>query len=131
MKNQKPKTIGYWISTGLLSLGMLAGGIGQLMQEKFNVIGVTHLGYPVYILFILGTWKLLGVVAILAPNLKLIKEWAYAGFFFLLTGAVISHIVSGDKVVEYIAPFIFACLVVTSWYMRPDNRKLNFGNVTG
>lgn len=130
MKNQKLQKGLYWAATLLLSLGMLAGGIGQIMQEKFNVVGVTHLGYPSYILYILGTWKILGVFVILAPKLKLMKEWAYAGFFFLLTGAVVSHIVSGDQMVEYIAPFIFGCLVVCSWHLRPSDRKLNYGSFT-
>ena len=82
-----------------------------------------HLGYPVYFLSIIGTWKILGVITILIPGFKLLKEWAYAGFFFAMTGAVISHIASGDTFKEFIAPLIFALLIITSWYFRPADRK--------
>lgn len=120
----RTKPIGYWLTTGLLAFGMLAGGTGQLLQLKFNVDGVTHLGYPLYLLYILGTWKIIGVIALLVPGYLLAKEWAYAGFFFLLMGAVTSHIVSGDGVGAYIFPLIFAILTVLSWYLRPAHRRL-------
>jgi uncharacterized membrane protein YphA (DoxX/SURF4 family) len=93
-------------------------------KAKANIDGITHLGYPIYFLTILGTWKILGVIALLVPKFTLIKEWAYAGFFFAMTGAVCSHIASGDGFKEFIAPLVFAVLVVVSWYFRPANRKL-------
>lgn len=125
MDNQKSKKIAFWIVTGLLSFGMLLGGTAQLLRAKFNVDGIVHLGYPEYILSILGTWKILGTIIILLPKYPLVKEWAYAGLFFLLSGAVISHIVSGDTFFQYIAPLIFAILTIASWYLRPTERKLN------
>ena len=93
----------YWISTLWLASGMLATGIQQLLRMKVEgavsppgVEGITHLGYPVYFLTILGIWKILGVVALLAPRKPLVKEWAYAGFFFTMSGAIFSHIAVGD-----------------------------------
>jgi hypothetical protein len=120
----KKNTIIYWVSTGLLSFGMFAGGIAQLFRVQANVDGITHLGYPIYFLSILGTWKLFGVLALLIPKYPLLKEWAYAGLFFAMTGATISHIASGDTIVQYIAPIIFSLLTIVSWYYRPDSRKI-------
>lgn len=129
-KSGQRKRIGYWVATGLLVFGMVAGGIGQLTYAKFNVDGMTHLGYPLYTMRIIGAWKLLGVVAILIPGYGLLKEWAYAGFFFILTGAVISHIVSGDPFQAWVAPLVFVGLTVLSWYLRPANRRLTTGPAT-
>ena len=106
----------YWISTIWLALGMLSGGMAQLFREKQTVDGILHLGYPLYFVSIISTWKILGVIIILIPNFKLLKEWAYAGFFFAMTGAVISHIASGDNFIQFIAPLIFAILTLVSWY---------------
>ncbi len=89
---KKRNTIIYWIITLFLSIGMLAGGIQQMLQiGGYNEI-ITRLGYPLYFLSIIGVWKILGVMAILLPKLYLLKEWAYAGFFFVMSGAFISHI---------------------------------------
>jgi len=120
----KTKTIFYWISTGLLVAGMLSGGIAQLLRAKWNVDGFAHLGYPVYLMSILGTWKILGVLTLLLPGFRLLKEWAYAGFFFLMTGAVISHLVSGDGISGVIAQSTFVLLIVLSWALRPASRKI-------
>src|SRR5215510_4061933 len=103
----KRNKIIYWISTIWLSLGMLSTGTLQLLKLKAEgavappgVYGIAHLGYPIYFLTILGIWKILGVVALLIPRFPLLKEWAYAGFFFAMSGAVFSHIASGDSVSE-------------------------------
>jgi DoxX-like family len=125
MKNQK---IAYWIVTGLLSFGMLLGGTAQILRAKFNVDGIVHLGYPEYVLPILGTWKVLAIFVILMPKYLLIKEWAYAGLFFLLSGGVVSHFASGDGISQTLPVFVFMCLTVASWYLRPVERKLNFNN---
>ena len=121
----KTHKIIYWISTVLLALGMLSGGIAQLIRATPNVEGITHLGYPVYLLTILGVWKILGVIALLVPNFKLVKEWAYAGFFFAMSGAFFSHLASGDGFGEIFPSLLFLILTVISWYFRPENRKLN------
>lgn len=127
MTSRKTNARLYWLATVLLCAGMLAGAIGQLSKADFNVQGVTHLGYPHYLLNVIGIWKILGVIALLMPGYLLLKEWTYAGFFFLLSGATISHIVSGDPFGEYIAPLLFCGLTVASWYWRPAARRLSGG----
>jgi hypothetical protein len=84
---------------------------------------VEHLGYPGYFSVILGVWKVLGAVAVLAPRFPRLKEWAYAGMFFNMTGAVASHVAVGDPVVTLIAPIIFSVLVAASWLLRPLARR--------
>jgi DoxX-like family len=124
MENKKSKNIGYWAVTGFLCFGMLLGGSAQLYRASFNVDGIVHLGFPVYVLTIIGLWKILAVVAILIPNYLLLKEWAYAGLFFLLSGGVVAHFASGDGILEALPVFMFMCLTVISWYLRPANRRL-------
>jgi DoxX-like family len=119
----KKQPIAYWICTGLLSLGMFFGGIAQASHAKWNVEGMMRLGYPLYFMTIIGTWKILGVIALLVPGYQLVKEWAYAGFFILMTGAVVSHLASGEQVTQVIAPSIFVILIVLSWKLRPADRK--------
>lgn len=123
--------ITYWISTLWLASGMLATGVLQLLKMKAEgavsppgVEGIQHLGYPVYFLTILGIWKLLGVIAVLAPKSPLIKEWAYAGFFFTMSGAIFSHVAVGDPAKELIPSLLLLVLTVVSWYFRPASRKL-------
>jgi hypothetical protein len=120
----KRNKIIYWIATVWLAFGMLSGGIAQLAKVKPTVDGVVHLGYPVYFLNIIGTWKILGVVAILVPRFPLVKEWAYAGFFFLMTGALFSHFAGGDAASAFFGPSLLLVLTVVSWYFRPADRKL-------
>ncbi|MBW8202061.1 DoxX family protein [Flagellimonas abyssi] len=122
MKNRN--TIIYWVVTIFLSIGMVAGGVQQLFQiGGYNEI-VTQLGYPLYLLSILGAWKLLGVIAILIPKFPLVKEWAYAGFFFAMSGAFISHLTMGQSFMDAIPSLILMVVTVLSWYFRPANRKL-------
>jgi uncharacterized membrane protein YphA (DoxX/SURF4 family) len=121
----KRNKIIYWIATIWLSLGMLSGGIAQLLKVKETVDGITHLGYPAYFLTIIGVWKILGVVAVLIPKFPLVKEWAYAGFFFLITGAFYSHFATGDHAKEFFGPTLLLILIVVSWYFRPVDRKID------
>lgn len=120
----KAKKIIYWIATVWLSLGMMSSAIVQLIRMPEVVQSVTHLGYPAYILTILGVWKILGVLAILAPRLPLLKEWAYAGFFFVSTGALVSHITMGDPFGEIFPSVLLLILTIVSWYLRPESRKI-------
>ena len=113
----------YWISTVWLALGMASTGGVQLFKLPADVEMMTRLGYPSYLLTILGVWKLLGVIAVLAPKFPVVKEWAYAGFFFAMSGAVISHIAVGDPVKEIFPPLLLLVLTVISWYFRPASRK--------
>ncbi len=114
----------YWIATIWLSLGMVSTGVVQLIQMKEETDMMTRLGYPLYLLTILGVWKILGVIAVLAPRFPLLKEWAYAGFFFAMSGAVISHIAVGDSAKELFGPILLIVLTVVSWYFRPAGRRL-------
>jgi hypothetical protein len=114
----------YWIATLWLSLGMLSTGIVQLLKTEQEVTLMTHLGYPVYFLTIIGVWKILGVVAVLMPKFPLLKEWAYAGFFIAMSGAVVSHLIKGDEAKELFGPTLLLILTVVSWYFRPADRKL-------
>lgn len=116
------RSTGYWITTGLFALALFASGIGDLVQAPQIVEGVTHLGYPVYLVTLLGIWKVLGVGAILAPGLPRLKEWAYAGFVFELSGAAFSHLSVGEPGV--VVPLALLVLGVASWALRPENRLL-------
>src|SRR4051812_2479536 len=122
----KRNKIIYWIATIWLALGMLSTGAVQLFKEKAGAGGVdsiTHLGYPIYFLTIVGIWKILGVVTVLIPKFPLLKEWAYAGFFFVMSGAAFSHIASGS-VNEIFPSLLLLILTVVSWYFRPADRKI-------
>src|SRR4051812_28584874 len=123
----KRNKIIYWIFTAWLALGMLSTGIVQLLKGKSGAGGadsITHLGYPGYFLTILGVWKLLGVVAVLMPKFPLLKEWAYAGFFFAMSGAIFSHLAVGDGAKEFFGPSLLLILTVVSWYFRPADRRI-------
>jgi uncharacterized membrane protein YphA (DoxX/SURF4 family) len=123
----RARKIIYWIATIWLALGMLATGIVQLLKAKNGQGGadmIIHLGYPLYLITILGIWKILGVVAVLIPKFPLLKEWAYAGFFFVMTGAIFSNIASHDSISEIFPSLLLLILTIVSWYFRPANRKL-------
>jgi DoxX-like family len=122
---EKRNKIIYWVATALLAIGMLQSGIFAVLRTKQWVDLITPLGYPLYFLTILGTWKILGVIAILIPRFKLLKEWAYAGFFFAMTGALASHLACGDDNVKgLIGPFFQTIFIILSWYFRPADRKI-------
>ncbi len=125
---EKRKKIAYWIITGLLCFCML-GGIGQLFQVKQVVDGFASLHYPLYFLSIIGFWKIMAIIAIVVPKFPLAKEWAYAGIFFVMTGASISHIAVGNPVFHIIVPLIIAGLAIASWYLRPPSRRTNSVNL--
>lgn len=120
----KRNKIIYWVATLWLSLGMVSTGIVQIMKMEEEIDNFTSLGYPQYLMTIIGVWKILGVIAILILGFQLLKEWAYAGFFFVMSGAVISHLVSCHSVGEIFPPLILLILTVISWYFRPADRKL-------
>jgi hypothetical protein len=123
----KARKIIYWIATIWLALGMTATGVVQLLKAKDGQGGadmIKHLGYPVYSLTLLGAWKILGIIAVLIPKFPLLKEWAYAGFFFVMSGAIFSHIAVGDRVNEIFPALLQLVLVAASWYFRPAKRKI-------
>jgi len=113
----------YWIATIWRALGMLSSGIVQLLKVQTERDFITGLGYPVYFLTLLGIWKIVGVFALFIPKFPLLKEWAYASFFFAMSGAVFSHMASGDSISELFPPLLLLILTVVSWYFRPADRK--------
>jgi hypothetical protein len=104
------------------------GGVAQVAHVKGTVDGFVHiLGYPPYFVTILGVWKVLGVIAILVPRFPRLKEWAYAGIFFDLTGAAASCAAVGGYGAygfHIIAPLIIAGFAVASWAFRPESRTI-------
>ena len=124
----KRNKIIYWIATIWLSLGMISTGVVQLLKLKGDGPGslesMTHLGYPAYFVTILGISKVLGVVALLIPKFSLLKEWAYAGFFFMMSGAIFTHIAAGNSMSEIFPSLLLLILIVVSWYFRPSDRKI-------
>lgn len=120
----KTQTIGYWVTTGLVALAMAAGGALDVIGAPAVLEAVEKLGYPAYVATLLGTWKLLGAAAILAPGMPRLKEWAYAGMFFDLTGAALSHAAVHDPAPKIITPLVLAALAIASWLLRPQSRVL-------
>jgi uncharacterized membrane protein YphA (DoxX/SURF4 family) len=120
------RVVAYWVTTGLLALECGVGGVMSVLRlSPFSEI-INHLGYPAYFMTIIGVWYMLGGVAVLAPRLPRLKEWAYAGLIFVYTGAVASHLAVGDPVVTLIAPVMFTGLVVVSWALRPVSRRVGW-----
>ncbi|AZA83758.1 DoxX-like family protein [Chryseobacterium lactis] len=126
--SEKRKKIIYWIFTLWMALGMISTAIVQLIKNKDELANFTNLGYPSYLMTIIGIWKILGVIAILIPKQLLLKEWAYAGFFFVMSGAVISHLIVGDTAGRTFPAVLLFVLVIISWYFRPANRKISLNN---
>ena len=123
----RAKNIAYWTSTVLVAFFM-SGGIAQVAHVKATVDGFVHiLGYPPYFVTILGVWKVLGAIAILVPRFPRLKEWAYAGIFFDLTGAAASNASVGGYGAygfHVIAPLLICVLTVVSWALRPESRRI-------
>jgi DoxX-like family len=121
----KAKNIAYWTTTILVAFFIGGGGVAQMAQFLGNVHGVVPvLGYPMYFFGILGFWKALGAIAILVPRFPRLKEWAYAGIFFDLTGAAASVAAVGVYAFHIVAPLVLAGLTVASWALRPENRTI-------
>jgi uncharacterized membrane protein YphA (DoxX/SURF4 family) len=120
----KTNKIVYWIATIWLALGMTSTGIVQFIKMKEEAAMMAHLGYPLYMLTLLGVWKILGAAAVLIPKFPLVKEWAYAGFFFVMSGAVFSHLAVGDGAKDFFGPVLLLVLTFVSWYFRPADRKI-------
>ena len=118
----KPKLIGYWATTGLFAAAFLASGAAELASAPAVVASTVALGYPAYVVTILGIWKVLSVPALLTPRLPRLKEWAYAGIFFDLTGAAASHAFSGDSPGKIAIPLVLLLVAAASWALRPPSR---------
>jgi hypothetical protein len=120
----RTRTIAYWATTGFLVFNMLSGGLAELAQLDANAEGMRALGYAPYVMTILGVWKVLGTVVLLAPRLERLKEWAYAGVVFNMTGAAVSHAVSGSEAWHVYYTGFVALLALASWALRPASRTL-------
>jgi uncharacterized membrane protein YphA (DoxX/SURF4 family) len=121
------RVIAYWATTAVLAFFLLSGAAGELTHQWGTLETTTILGYPMYLLTIIGFWKVLGALALLVPRFPRLKEWAYAGIFFNMTGAAASHAFSGDYGVyayHVIATLAIAVLAVASWALRPPSRRL-------
>ncbi|HYU10103.1 MAG TPA: DoxX family protein [Gemmatimonadales bacterium] len=118
------KGIGYWATTALVAFAVVSGGAAELARRPDNIEGLVKLGYPAYLATIIGFWKVLGGIAILAPRLPRLKEWAYAGIFFNMSGAAVSHAVSHDATWHVIVTASLAALALASWALRSQTRIL-------
>jgi hypothetical protein len=123
MKPNKAKSVGYWVTTGLLVFCM-TGGIFELLRLQPTMDGITRLGYPAYIIPALGLGKVLAILAILWPGLPRLKEWAYAGIFFNMLGAIVSHVAQHDATWSIAVTVTIAAITLASWALRPQGRTL-------
>lgn len=124
----KSRNIVYWTMTILVAFFIGSGGVAQVAQYVASPRGIVPvLGYPMYFFAILGVWKALGALAILVPRYPLLKEWAYAGIFFDLTGAAASCALSGGYGAygfHVIAPLVLTGFTMASWALRPESRRI-------
>ena len=122
---KKNKTI-FWVATIIIILWEGVMPLGTLLfTPEYATVGTRPLGYPDYFAYALIICKVLGVFAIAFPKTpSKLKEWAYAGFFFLMSGALFTHLMSGSHAAEYFGPGLLLILTVTSWYLRPESRKI-------
>jgi uncharacterized membrane protein YphA (DoxX/SURF4 family) len=120
----RAKKIMYWVTTLLVATAYFVTGIGNLIPVAHIARDMSHLGYPPYFLYVLGTWKILGAIVIVFPKVPRLKEWAYAGMVFDLTGAAFSRSATGDPVMMVIVPVAIAGIVMISWALRPEAAML-------
>src|SRR5262245_15526826 len=122
--HMKGKIIAYWICTVIIALMIGSGGVAQVLRVPQNVEGLTALGYPLHFIVLLGAWKVLGALALLVPGLRLVKEWAYAGIFFDLSGAIVAAASNRGAAFHILAPAALILVLAASWALRPDSRRL-------
>lgn len=118
------RLIAYWLFTVLAAFELAAGAIWDLLRIEYVRVVLTHLGYPLYLLVILGVWRIPGALTLLVPRFPRLKEWAYAGAFFDYTGAAASHLLMRDHAGQWVAPLIFSGFTLLSWALRPASRRL-------
>ena len=129
----RARLVAYWATTGLVAFCMLSGGVTQVLHVQGSMEAFAALGYPVHFVTLLGIWKILAAPALLAPKFPRLKEWAYAGIAFDLSGGAFAWASVGGggpaagplgTAGHVIAPLAILALAVTSWALRPDSRKL-------
>jgi hypothetical protein len=121
---ERTRAIAYWTFTLIVALELVAGSLWNLLQIEWVRVVLTDLGYPLYLLYILGVWKLAGAVVLLVPRFQRLKEWAYAGAVFDFSGAAASHWLAGDRPGKWALPLSFTAAVLASWVLRPPDRRL-------
>lgn len=112
----------HFTSTAILVLETLVGAVMDLVHLPYVVQDIHSIGYPTYVLYIVGVWKVLAVPALLWPRLPRLREWAFAGLFFEMSGAAASHVLAGDPIAKYAAPLAFTFLTLVSWWFQPDRQ---------
>jgi hypothetical protein len=122
-RSMRWRSAGYWLATLLVAGELGLGGIWDIARIPYVRDLVVGLGYPSYFLVLLGSWKVLGAVALLVPRRPLLKEWAYAGAFFTYTGAIVSHLITGYALGELPLLTVLTALTVLSWALRPTSRR--------
>jgi hypothetical protein len=118
--------VAYWIATGVVAAELLSGGVYDLFRwpaAAAKWFGGTGLGFPPYFGTIIGTWKLLGALALVVPRFPVLKEWAYAGFTFTMTGAIATNLAVGAGPVASVAAAAFLLIGAASWWLRPTSRR--------
>ncbi|MEU0483757.1 DoxX family protein [Streptosporangium sp. NPDC006013] len=118
------RPIAFWATTFVIVFELIAGSVWNLLPIEWVEVQLRHLGYPHYFAYILTVWQAGAAVAIIAPRLPLIKEWAYAGAFFLWSSAVASHLIVGDGLQTWGVPLMFGACAIASWALRPADRRL-------
>jgi hypothetical protein len=118
------RTVAYWTATFVVVSELVAGSVWNLEQIEWIRVQLNHLGYPLYFSWISGLWQVGGAAAIIAPGFPRLKEWAYAGAFFTWSGAVASHLLTGDGAESWVTPLVFATFAIVSWALRPADRRL-------
>lgn len=118
------RSIAYWLLTIAITFELAAGALWDLLRIEYIRVVLAHLGYPLYVLIILGVWKIPGALALLVPRFPRLKEWAYAGTFFDYTGAAASHLLAGDRAGLWAGPLIFSVFTLISWALRAPSRRL-------
>lgn len=119
------RLIAYWLLTIVVAFEMAAGALWDILHIEYVRVVLTHLGYPLYLLYIIGVPRIPCALALLAPRFPRLKEWAYAGAFFNYAGAAASHLLSGDRISFWLGPLIFSGFTLTSWALRPPSRRLD------
>ncbi len=127
----KRNLVAYWICTVVVALLIGSGGVAQTLRVPQNVEGMRALGYPLHFIVLLGVWKVLGALTLVAPRMRLVKEWAYAGIFIDLSGAVVTAVANQSAIFHVVAPLVLIGFLAASWALRPESRRLPGATIGG
>jgi uncharacterized membrane protein YphA (DoxX/SURF4 family) len=120
----KIRNVAYVATTVQLTIAFVGSGVANLLRLDHIALDMIRLGYPTYFMTVLGVWKVLGALVVALPRLPRLKEWAYAGMIFDLTGAAASRAASNDSALAVLIPLVLAVAALVSWRMRPASRTL-------